>query len=299
MNKRVVDLIVLPCFLIACDDSSQSVGEVEAAAVPECVKSSRSIYEEKNSLLPNVLDTVCVYNDYPYADTICCFGSPGTFLRRDDNGQFYELSGDFAFGERTVSLDAAVKQSAIEKCFANVGGEQYMAMSIGEQTWFTENGRGEGRCLYDDEKNCNIFGTLMPYENAKELCSGDFRLPTRVDVKNLMHSVGAEIRETYVKDACGETPRESFYYNIPLFAYTQDTPSENPYGFSFPVDGGTYEKVLDGSAYTYSVRKTCFFLQSDGSSDFVNAFCYDSEKKFAFLTELDEKAELYVRCIMK
>ena len=210
------------------------------------------------------------------------------------------MSGDYAVGFDTDTISAMVDLSSVKRCLVNIGDEQYKGIEIGSQVWLSENARGTGRCLNDNEENCKLFGTLMPYDNAKEACSGDYRLPTSNDVKRLLLSVGMVRERTYTKDVCGELPSETSYINVPLFVESRDSlNATDAYGFSFLMDGGIYDKNFDGSKLAFTSTRTCFFLLSDESSDYRNAFCYDVNEKKAYVASVERDAELYVRCIMK
>ena len=318
MIKKCLALLLLTLLFVACDDSSNAdnaasesdkVGSDVDTTLPACEKallgsvdgSSESWNEMPFDTIPwQSPDTVCFYNDFPYKDTICCFGERGTWLQRDEDGKYINVSGDYAVGFDSDTLSAMVEPSSIKKCLARVGDEQYQGVEIGSQIWLSENARGEGRCLNDDSENCKLFGTLMPYDKAKEACSGDYRLPTSNDVSRLLVSVGMVREKSFTKDVCGELPSETNYVDVPLLAELQDSlNSTDAYGFSFLMDGGIYDKNFDGSKLAFSSTRTCFFLLSDESSDYRNAFCYDVNEKKANIAHLEKDAEVYVRCIMK
>lgn len=306
MNKNILSFAAFFLLLVACDDSSNKGYELEQkdffedSTFPECEKLLHSSMDNEIPFSQTKSrDTVCFYNEYPVKDTVCCFGEVGTYLRKDESGKFINVSSDFGVGIKYDTLFAAVETSSILRCMATVGNEYYKAVKIGAQIWFSENVWGEGRCLNDDDENCKLFGSLMHYNEAKKVCSGSYRLPTSVDIENLMISVGANIEISYTKDVCGEIPSETRYYDVPLFVKTQDTSkNDNIYGFSFKVDGGTYDYNFEGKQ-AYLTDKTCFFLQSDEKNNFRMAVCYDVKKKYAVVTEVAKDAELYVRCIMK
>lgn len=306
-------LVSLFLTLLACNDSSENrIGQADSIDIrnddsldvidnfPECEKITQSAIPAKELFsLKSSSDTVCIYNDFPFKDTICCYGEPGMFLQRDEKGQYMSVGTDYAVGEVVDTLSATVSASSIEKCKANVGDEYYKAVKIGSQIWFSENVKGGIRCLFDDNENCSMFGSLMTYEKAKESCSGVFRLPTNDDVEILLQSVGVEVKRTYTKDVCGEIPKRTLYYNAPLFVKSNDsTQSMNAYGFSFHTSGGVFEKGIQGEDYAFNTEKTCFFLQSDENTEFRNAFCYYVDKEYFILESVDKKAELYARCII-
>ena len=328
MNKKIMGLAIMAVLILACDDSSNADNTASKLGLAEDVDTLQSL-EESSALIGSVLseckkesvdedisvfgdeqlfdtvarqssDTICLYNDFPYEDTICCFGELGSWLQRDENGKYINVSGDYSVGFDSDTLAAMVEPSSVKKCVASIGNEQYKGLEIGSQIWLSENAKGEGRCLNDDEKNCKLFGTLMPYDKAKEVCSGEYRLPTLDDIGRLLLSVGMVRERTYTKDVCGKLPGETSYIDVPLLAESQDSLNgTNAYGFTFLVDGGIYEKRFDGKGLAYSMDRTCFFLQSDESSDYRKAFCYDVNKKKASVTSLGKDAEVYARCIMK
>lgn len=306
-------LVTLFLVLAACNDSSENrIGQADSIDIrnndsldvidnlPECEKKFQSTILTKEIIsLKSSSDTVCIYNEFPVKDTICCFGESGAYLQRDETGLYVIVVGDYSIGATYDTLSATESASSIEKCKANVGDVFYKAVKIGSQVWLSENVKGESRCLFDSQENCSLFGSLMTYEKAKESCSGDFRLPTDNDVEILLSSVGVETKRTYTKDVCGEIPKKTQYYNAPLIFKSNDSiQSMNAYGFSFYSNGGVFEKDFQGKDYTFSVEKTCFFLQSDESLEFRNAFCYYVDEEYFILESVDKKAELYVRCIM-
>lgn len=327
MNKKIMGLAIMAVLILACDDSSNAdntasesglvdtdiskthgAGTVVDTALPACENKSQDSLNDvsSESWIPldtvawQSSDTVCFYNEFPYKDTICCFGERGTWLQRDENGKYINVSGDYGVGFDSDTLAATVAPSSVNKCLATIGEERYQGVKIGSQVWLSENARGKGRCLNDDEENCKLFGTLMPYDKAKEACSGEYRLPSSNDVSRLLFSVGMVRERAFTKDVCGELPSETSYVNVPLFAESQDSLNgTNAYGFTFLVDGGIYEKKFDGKGLAYSMDRTCFFLLSDESSDYRKAFCYDVYKKKASVTSLEKDAEVYARCIMK
>ena len=309
-------------FLIFCCDDSSSINEgtsgkssVEQDSLNsndnellECEKLSRGSEKEKSIIcdgepLDTVVwrpDTVCFYNDFPNKDTICCFGESSTWLERDKDGEYVNVSGDYAIDFKYDTLFAVVEPSTIRHCMARIGNVRYGAVQIGSQIWLSENARGEGHCLNDDDENCTLFGTLMSYDKAKEVCSGIYRLPTSADIGILLRSVGASVKIAYTKGVCGEFPEDSNYYDVPLFLSILDSSkNNNAYEFSFYVDGGLLDRNFASENLTYSTEKTCFFLQSDENANFQNALCYDVNEKRVFLTFVKKNAELYVRCIME
>ncbi len=325
MNKKIWIPAICVLILAACDDTSNADNEVLNAnnsktshsgsayvdmALPACENKSQDplndVSSESREEMPldtvpwHKPDTVCFYNDFPYKDTICCFGERGSWLQRDEEGKYINVSGDYAVGFDSDTLAATVAPSSVNKCLASIGEERYQGVKIGSQVWLSENARGDGRCLNDDEENCKLFGTLMAYDTAKEACFGEYRLPTSNDVSRLLFSVGMVRERTFTKDVCGELPSETSYADVPLFAESRDSlNATNAYEFSFLKDGGIYEKNFDGSKLVFSSARTCFFLQSDESSDYRKAFCYDTNKKKASIVHLGKDAEAYARCIMK
>lgn len=314
MNKSLFTFAVFSILLNACDDSynnksvqADSLNSPDNGLVSEetsfldcdvpmqnSYEVLRYIQEEKS------IDTVCFYKDFPIKDTICCYGEAGSWLERNENGEFLSVSGDYSAGFRYDTLYASIEPSSVHRCMATVGSTRYRAVKIGSQTWLSENAKSKGRCLNDEDENCKLFGSLMSYDKAKEFCSGDYRLPTNDDVEFLVKSVGAIVKTSYTKDVCGEIPGEVRYFEVPLFANALDSLNNNDaFGFSFSMKGGLYEKNSQNENLAYSTGKTCFFLQSDEKINFRNAFCYNTLEKSAVVTALGNDVELYVRCIMK
>ena len=150
MNKRMLFFALSFFLLTACDDSSNN-NSVEASdsnlsiknsihdevVLPECEKSLQSLTDGKDVVSQkNTKDTVCFYENFAVKDTICCFGEVGTWLERDENGKYINVSGDYSKGIKYDTLFAAVEPSSIHRCKASVGNEHYNAVKIGLQTWF-------------------------------------------------------------------------------------------------------------------------------------------------------------------
>ena len=324
MNKQMMASAFFAILFAACSDSSnagdvasnadhidagvsKSRGEKFADAdssLSDCKKMSQDLadesWNESVDMTNSRKDTVCIYNEFPYQDSICCFGEVGTWLQRDENGKYVNVSGDYSVGHRSDTLFASVHPFSVDRCLASVGETRYVSVKIGSQVWLSENARGTGRCLNDDLENCERFGSLMSYDMAKRACSGDYRLPTASDVDRLLRSVGGVMEISYTKDVCGELPSETAYVDVPLFTNSDNSVKNgDDYGFAFLVDGGIYDWTFDGERLAYASNRTCLYLQSDEDSDYREAFCYDIQEKKAYLTAVRKEAELYVRCIMK
>lgn len=310
MNKKFA--LISSFFLVACENAAvietvdiESQSSLESASAltesvfPKCERTSQALVKKEILFsIQKQSDTVCFYNDFPFKDTICCFGEASTFLQRDQNGSYMNVSTDFAIVFSFDTLYAAADPAVTSKCLANIDGEQYSAVKIGDQTWLSKNAKGGGRCLFDVKENCELFGSLMPYGRANDFCSGDFRLPTLGDVEKLLHSVGAEIQTVSQSGVCGEVPFKTSYYKVPLFVDSQDSLVSGAYNLNLFADGGVYDENYEGDSLVYSLEKTCIFLQTDENSKYVNAFCYSPGEKRAFVTTMKKSAELYARCIM-
>ena len=93
MNKKLSILALFAILILACDDSSNAdnaasesglVGSDVDTTLPACEKASQGSVDDESSVSWSEMpldtvpwqksDTVCLYNDFPYKDTICCFG---------------------------------------------------------------------------------------------------------------------------------------------------------------------------------------------------------------------------------
>ena len=277
MNNKIFAFVIIFFLVVACEDSSNK-NSVEAVSynehqqeffdvtlLPECEKILQSsVVDEFVSSQPNSTDTVCFYKDFPIKDTICCFGEVGTWLERNEDGVYVNVSGDYGVGFDYDTLFAAVDSSSIHRCMATVGDVRYKAVQIGSQTWLSEN----------------ALGSLMSYDKAKEVCSGSYRLPTSADIEILLHSVGAIVETSYTKDVCGKIPGAVRYFDVPLFLNTRDSlKNNNVYGFSFQTDSGLYDKNLQGKNLVYSDEKRVSFCNLTRIRISVKRFVTKSLKK--------------------
>jgi len=78
-------------------------------------------------------------------------------------------------------------------------GQTYRIVTIGEQSWFAENlnydgGNGsKGKCYENKAANCNTYGRLYDWNEAKTICPSGWRLPSKKDWEDLIQFAGGNL----------------------------------------------------------------------------------------------------------
>ncbi|WP_290746320.1 FISUMP domain-containing protein [Fibrobacter sp. UBA4309] len=76
-------------------------------------------------------------------------------------------------------------------------GKKYRMVTIGSQTWFAENVNYRGNdvtsyCHSGKPENCDKYGSLYDWDNAKKACPSGTHLPTIEELRELLHFVGED-----------------------------------------------------------------------------------------------------------
>lgn len=109
--------------------------------------------------------------------------------------------------EKYELLKRAYQQgnSMKEQHFSNLGKQSiypFDTVQIGNQTWMAENlniATPNSWCLYDDPKNCALYGRLYNWYDALEACPVGWKLPTDEDWKALELFLGAKAEELEIE----------------------------------------------------------------------------------------------------
>jgi len=102
-------------------------------------------------------------------------------------------------------------------------GKKYKYTTIGKQTWMAENlnyaGKNDdiGVCYDKKIKNCEKYGTLYTWEEAKKICPSGWHLPNNEEWETLMEFAGGEeiagkklrAKGAWKEDGCKYTTKET------------------------------------------------------------------------------------------
>ena len=100
--------------------------------------------------------------------------------------------------ESSSSVKSSSSKTHDSKAFVDSrDGKTYRMVTIGSQTWFAENVnyKGDdvtGYCHSGKPENCDKYGSLYDWDNAKKACPSGTHLPTIEELRELLHFVGED-----------------------------------------------------------------------------------------------------------
>lgn len=102
-----------------------------------------------------------------------------------------------------TSIDTSARISNFQDMVVNY--EQSIKVRIGRQTWMVRNmnlskdsqGNDIGKCYDNNPANCDKFGRLYTYDEAKNVCPKGWHLPDSSEWESLIRTVETESKCTY------------------------------------------------------------------------------------------------------
>jgi len=92
------------------------------------------------------------------------------------------------------------------------GNKLYGLVTIGTQTWMTENLNAKGgKCYGEASASCDKYGMLYAWEEAKNICPQDWRLPDDTEWATLLNYIGG-VSKAGVKLKAKDNPKASWKY---------------------------------------------------------------------------------------
>jgi len=168
-------------------------------------------------------------------------------------------------------------------------GETYRTVVIGDQTWFARNLNYDvegSRCHGDDPANCDIYGRLYDWENAKKVCPSGWHLPSKDEwmefIRFVEDDVGAEhnTQNPYLSDSAG----------MYLATVEEWKRFSDKYGFSAMLGAGCFingrfcgglavwwsvseENVSNADCWAMIANSVMSFQEGCGKSDLLSVRC--------------------------
>ena len=172
----------------------------------------------------------------------------------------------------------------------------YRTVEIDGRTWMAENmawQKANSFCYGGDTHNCEIYGRLYVWEDAKNLCPEGWSLPSKGEWEKLIKSVG---------DGSAKKAGKALKTNS---GWKNDGNGTDEYGFSalpagywsnYSGDGGERYFGLEGAAHFWSATAT----ESGSNSAYGLKLEYtvDSASMSDYFVTGDHYYALSVRCIL-
>jgi len=169
----------------------------------------------------------------------------------------------------------------------------YGLVTIGTQTWMSENLNAKGGKCYDDVKeNCDKYGMLYAWEDTRDICPDGWRLPDDTEWTTLINYIGGTSKAG-IQLKAKDNPRASWKY------YEKGRRTGNgtdDYGFSaFPGGYGSEGK------YFKAEETGMWWCYSKGDSKRANGKYVDInfDSDYAKWTSTHKNPLYSVRCIRK
>ncbi|MEM7107336.1 MAG: FISUMP domain-containing protein [Bacteroidota bacterium] len=142
-----------------------------------------------------------------------------------DSTESYTVTVRDAFG--CTATSAAVPPAAIKSYTDDRDDQTYRVVRIGDQVWLSENFAFKPAvdtlffCTDDDPVNCDVYGRLYKWEEARDIVPEGWQLPTKADFEELVSAVGGEsdavdrLRQGLFKSLLAGSRFPDGDYNVP------------------------------------------------------------------------------------
>lgn len=185
-------------------------------------------------------------------------------------------------------------------------GQVYSIVTIGEQTWMTQNlnydnGSGYAGCFEYDINNCKKYGRFYSHSdlstdkaNRIQLCPQGWHVPNNEEWNTLFDFVGgADSAGQYLKSSCywknGEENRDRFGFSVLPAGHSYHDNGDHTDGFN----------LLGKYASFWSISETCD-VENDFWDEEWDEFYYvrfDEHQGVEVSVNEDEVDSRYIRCI--
>jgi uncharacterized protein (TIGR02145 family) len=124
--------------------------------------------------------------------------------------------------------------------------KMYKSIKIGSQTWMAENLNyaGTGECYNDNPANCQKYGKLFNWEEAKKVCPAGWHLPSNAEWDALYRFAdgNSSIESPYKSETAGKKLKAAKGWN----SYNEESgDGEDVYGFAALPGGSSYLGTSD------------------------------------------------------
>jgi len=175
--------------------------------------------------------------------------------------------------------------------------EDYKTIRFGAYEWMAENIKINGEdyefsiCYNDNEKNCDIYGSLLPDSVANSVCPYLFRLPTVDDFKYLVKFAGDVTSEKFAFNPqyagiCRKTDKTLTCSDIRNALNLAS--SENSYFHLSPSGNVVYAETKDNEYYSVRCLRSSNFVENENflpacNSQWENELLYVASEKKNFV----------------
>lgn len=228
-----------------------------------------------------ILDTVKRENEIEAREfTFTVPDTLGTFTLQvaGFSTDYYSSAADAVFhvvkpghGEKTSLTGFDINKS--DRQFTDKrDGHSYYIIDAGDTEWFRENlaWNGAGYSFEDCEVMSSVFGRYYTWEEARNACPEEWRLPSETDWQNLLSTIGISAdKYSDAKGAAGKLLENIRFNETVMWPFSRNVKISNSARFSaIPVGYA----ILEGKYRSYSgLNSYAIFWCSDKADD--GSFC--------------------------
>ncbi len=175
-------------------------------------------------------------------------------------------------------------------------GKTYKTVKIGKQTWMAENLNypiGKSKCYENEPENCEEYGRLYTWDDAKKACPNGWHLPSKEEMESFVEEVKVRIEQTVTQKKLDAVPLregEGEWYNHLRDASWRE--GFDSFGFS-ALPAGSYNSR--NKEFHSLGNITLFWSSTEYDSDY--AYYLDIPRRPRVRRSYDKNHGHSVRCL--